>query len=217
ATSSLDAVKDKFKELGDKISGLIPTLNFGELVEGIGESLDQVVATVEEKVTKIKPIVNKVKFDMEELGQVISSSMERNLTDATTAFQSFGDAARNIIGQVLEALIQLTLVRPFVKGFLAIFGFPGLEHGGRLRANQPGIVGERGPELFVPDVSGQIIPNDRIRIGKGGEGGTRGDIRQEFNFPLVFPTQLEAFVRNVAGPAGRDAATQVLQARRGRF
>jgi hypothetical protein len=34
--------------------------------------------------------------------------------------------------------------------------------GGSVRANAPYIVGEKGPELFVPRVSGTIIPNDAL-------------------------------------------------------
>ena len=41
--------------------------------------------------------------------------------------------------------------------------FPKKEHGGPVSGGMPYIVGERGPELFVPNQSGQIIPN-----GAGG-------------------------------------------------
>jgi hypothetical protein len=35
----------------------------------------------------------------------------------------------------------------------------GMASGGSVNAGQPYIVGERGPELFVPDVSGEIVPD----------------------------------------------------------
>jgi len=38
-------------------------------------------------------------------------------------------------------------------------------NGGPVSANQPYIVGERGPELFVPSRSGSIVPNDRLGGG----------------------------------------------------
>lgn len=40
--------------------------------------------------------------------------------------------------------------------------------GGDIRAGQLAIVGERGPEVFVPGASGKIIPNDQL-----GGGGSR--------------------------------------------
>ena len=35
--------------------------------------------------------------------------------------------------------------------------------GGRPPTNQPSIVGERGPELFVPDTAGTVISNEQLR------------------------------------------------------
>jgi hypothetical protein len=37
--------------------------------------------------------------------------------------------------------------------------------GGNVTANVPYIVGERGPELFVPQISGTIVPNNKISTG----------------------------------------------------
>ena len=39
--------------------------------------------------------------------------------------------------------------------------------GGRPPPNRPSIVGERGPELFVPDTAGTIVPNEALGGGSG--------------------------------------------------
>jgi hypothetical protein len=39
--------------------------------------------------------------------------------------------------------------------------------GGPVSANTPYIVGERGPELFVPGTSGGIVPNNKLGMGGG--------------------------------------------------
>jgi hypothetical protein len=45
--------------------------------------------------------------------------------------------------------------------------------GGPVMGGSPYIVGERGPELFVPNVSGTIVPNHDLRSGGGsGVGGS---------------------------------------------
>jgi len=65
-------------------------------------------------------------------------------------------------------------------------GAPGRAMGGPVVANRAYTVGERGPELFIPNISGSIIPNHdlgnvpsmdktRFRAGgmaMGGGGGT---------------------------------------------
>ena len=46
----------------------------------------------------------------------------------------------------------------------------GRQHGGSVASQTPYMVGEKGPELFVPGSSGAIVPN--IRSGGGGGGST---------------------------------------------
>lgn len=46
-------------------------------------------------------------------------------------------------------------------------GLPGKATGGPVSGGRPYIIGERGPELFIPRGSGNIVPNDAM----GGSGG----------------------------------------------
>ena len=59
------------------------------------------------------------------------------------------------------------------------------QHGGPVEAFTPYIVGEAGPELFVPNAAGDIVPNDQIAFGNEvnnyyymtiNDAGSRGDI-----------------------------------------
>jgi len=67
---------------------------------------------------------------------------------------------------ILAGLLQLTglgTAKTFGGNFMNILGFA---DGGRPPVGRPSIVGERGPELFVPGSSGTIIPNHAL--GGGG-------------------------------------------------
>ncbi len=55
----------------------------------------------------------------------------------------------------------------------------GREHGGPLRKGQPAIVGEAGPELFVPNQSGMVIPNNMLQ---GGGTTTNSERSTTINF-----------------------------------
>jgi len=48
-----------------------------------------------------------------------------------------------------------------LSGGSSFFGFGGKQHGGAVSKGKPILVGERGPELFVPNSSGQIQQNAR--------------------------------------------------------
>ena len=71
---------------------------------------------------------------------------------------------------ILAGLLQLTglgTAKTFGGNFTKILGFA---DGGRPPVGRPSVVGERGPELFVPGSSGTIIPNHAL--GGGGAAAT---------------------------------------------
>lgn len=49
-------------------------------------------------------------------------------------------------------------------------GMSGFEDGGRPPVAEPSIVGEKGPEVFVPDQPGTIIPNDKVGMSYDQNG-----------------------------------------------
>ena len=212
AIAAVDIVKTKFGEIGGAIADFLPDLELADFsLENIGSQFDDLMAKfaamniAQGGVADAAATAAKDAADAwEDFGKTIRDSMEDNLTRALTNFNEFGNAARAILNEIFTGLVRLAIVKPF----LAFLGLPAFAHGGR-HPNAPFIAGERGPEVVFPDRAGTVIPNNEL--------GAMGGFRQEFNFPLVFPTQLEAFVRNVAGPAGRDGAVQLLRAMRGRF
>lgn len=58
--------------------------------------------------------------------------------------------------------------------------------GGPVTGHQPYIVGERGPELFVPGRSGRVISNDKLSAGGGG-----GSLSFNVNIGMYAGTPLE--------------------------
>jgi hypothetical protein len=56
-------------------------------------------------------------------------------------------------------------------------GLPGYASGGRPDPHDPAIIGENGPELWVPDRPGTIIPNDELYVpGLDDKGGSAPSI-----------------------------------------
>jgi hypothetical protein len=68
-----------------------------------------------------------------------------------------------------ETTITVTTVH---RSVYESVGLPGRAMGGPVTAEQAYVVGERGPEVFVPDVSGTIVPNHALPSpATGGLGG----------------------------------------------
>jgi len=121
-----------------------------------------------------------------EVGAKAFESVMGNMESAIDRFVKTGkigfkDLARSIIQDMLAMQMKAA-----ASGFLsslfgsmfgmksnpyqpaAVMGFAGYADGGSPAVGQPAIVGERGPEIFVPRTAGTIIPNHAL----GGMGGT---------------------------------------------
>ena len=88
------------------------------------------------------------RFGFEELKRVASAALEEIAAGAVRS-------AAGSIGGTGGALLNLASVA---------LGLPGRATGGPVAPGRGYVVGERGPELFVPTASGQVVPN-------GGGGG----------------------------------------------
>jgi hypothetical protein len=140
---------------------------------------------------KQKDEADELKDKFDQIGEAIETSIKDNLRDAITGAQSFGQAMTNVLNRIRDKIIDAQLDR-LVGGFSDAFsagarggqrkgigGFLGgllgglfRENGGPVKANQPYIVGERQPELFVPRTSGTILPS----VPTGGGGTTNNMI-----------------------------------------
>ena len=97
-------------------------------------------------------------------------------------------AAQKKLNRELKTEIALRTVLAFFGGGGG-FGIPFLANGGRAPANQPVVVGERGPELFVPNTAGEVISNNEMTsMGGGGSGGGGDNINVTFNINTIDAT-----------------------------
>ena len=104
------------------------------------------------------------------LSNIISTDIGNGIKGLIRGTSTLGDLLSNVLNKLSDAFLNLAIFGNFgggsvTGGLLGLFGFA---NGGRPPVGRPSIVGERGPELFVPDRSGTIVPNHQL----GGMGGT---------------------------------------------
>jgi hypothetical protein len=161
----------------------------------------KVAATIDKStVDSLKKVVELNNFIGDQIKNVVGSAIN-SLFDALkrgeNAFKAFGNAAINALLGVIEKLLAtaataaiLSFIFPvtgvggavgFQNIFSSLLGFRA--NGGPVSGNSPYIVGERGPELFVPSVSGRVVPNNQMvsfngrssfATGGGGRSIVRG-------------------------------------------
>jgi len=141
--------------------------------EGATEAIKNFNKANDDVRTKMKEITTNT------LGQFSDA-----LTKAVMGTGSLKDAFKNMIKNMIAQLIQFYIIDRLTGGIAsALFGVkklasgggggggvsaPGKAIGGPVQAGQSYMVGERGPEMFVPNQSGSIVPNDKM----GGNGIT---------------------------------------------
>jgi phage-related minor tail protein len=103
----------------------------------------------------------------------IKSSFENftnGMEDALVKFVQTGKLSFNdLANSIIADLARIAVKKAIVAIGTSLFGFAA---GGPVMAGTPIIVGERGPEMFVPKTAGKIVPNNQL--GGGGTGSSGG-------------------------------------------
>jgi Lambda phage tail tape-measure protein (Tape_meas_lam_C) len=105
---------------------------------------------------------------MESAERRMSSALERFVRTGKFNFDSLRQLALGVLADIAAASVRNSLGQIFGGGgggggllgsilsTIPILGLPGRAMGGTVSANKPYLVGERGPELFVPEGAGQV-------------------------------------------------------------
>jgi len=109
-------------------------------------------------------------------------------------FRGFAESIKQVIEQFItlaavSGILALLGIGTFRTNFAALSGISGRASGGPVSGNTPYLVGERGPELFVPAVSGSIVPNNSVGgfFGGGmGSGGGRSSVLRGQDILLAY-------------------------------
>lgn len=118
---------------------------------------------------------NKTIPAMSQLAQISNdagSLIAQGFEDAILSGQKLGEVVRSLGRDLLRLVFQKTITNPLAEGISAALKIPFKAMGGPVSSGSPYVVGEKGPELFVPHASGTIVPNHKM--GSSGGGGSGG-------------------------------------------
>lgn len=123
---------------------------------GLGDTLSALVAGNRDAGEQIKAIWANVFADMSR--RLFDFAMDELWRSIAGNLRGIGGAAGNDSMEGGKSGLGGFLGTAF--GFIG--GLLGFAEGGRPPVGVPSVVGERGPELFVPDVAGTIVPNKAL-------------------------------------------------------
>jgi len=213
----LNDVKTPAEQVTEKIQRLnaeLILIGKGGESEFTPEQLAEAIKRLGEEMTPLEKKTKKVKEKTDELAKTMKEhlleAVVENINAFTTDFvnalmngesalESFKDFAKKMISQIIAQFLQLQVVNKIVNTLTTAFGgSPTTDAatdvgatGGRLHRGRMTLVGEQGPELFIPNSGGTLMnaQNTRGALGGGGavvvnqninlSAGVAGTVRQE--------------------------------------
>jgi hypothetical protein len=199
-TRSADQTNDAFEQLARRYADLEKRFQGGRIT---GEVMERA------KLDAWDDYLEKARTVSEET-QGLTNSLLSSIRDAVDGYareitdiffdttKSIGDMFRDLLEQIARMMVQRTIVEPFLNAITAGIGTlgGGLKEidmsklpkrramGGPVFGGEPYLVGEQGPELFMPRSGGTIIPN----------AGAAGTLAITFNVNSLDPRTAAAVI-----------------------
>jgi hypothetical protein len=139
------------------------------------EQLLELLPRIQAREEKINALVKEQNRLFDDAGQILATGFE----DAILSGQKLSEVVRSLGQDLVRLIFSQLITQPLATGIggaiAGAFGFRAM--GGPVNSGSPYIVGEKGPELFVPRSSGSIVPNGAM----GGSGGGSGGVTVNYN------------------------------------
>ena len=132
----------------------------------IGKRLEEIKRSVDPAILAVESL-NSV-FD--NMGRAIDNFVD-------TGKFKFGEFARSIVADIAKIALKAAATKILTSVFGGIFGRAA---GGPVMANKPYVVGEQGPELFVPNSAGSIMTNASLNKNAGGDSGMGATVNNTY-------------------------------------
>lgn len=215
--ASADAVAELVKEL-ERLQQLP-----GQQVEK-ARGLAEKTNVEDQAAQKLKDQAEQLKALYTDIGMTIKSGVVDAIQGAVDGTKSLGEVAANVLNNIANKILDVAIN-------MALFGamsgtgtgggllgglFKPRALGGPVSAGTPYMVGERGPELFMPSRGGSIIPNNALGGGStsvvvnvdASGSSVQGDQAQAKQLGVAVSAAVQAELVKQQRPGGLLAGTR---------
>ena len=222
---------EKLQETVDMIMGMKGVVDKDGALFFTDEELQRmkefVEAEVPEEMKEVATMSEHMQDAIANAAHAFTNDFVNSLLEGESALESFQDFSKKLVSQIIATFLQLAVVNTILNSIFGegtfdtlTFGDGGMKvkkadrtdaSGGAAFVNQATIVGERGPELFVPHSNGVIMNNMNTQNALGG-GGTPVVVNQSINFATGVVPTVRAEVQNMLPQIADVAKGAVLEA-----
>jgi len=160
-----EAIKNKAEEMG---------LVFKDLEEGQQKRIEDAVK-INRDLKEQAENAKAVRDAFESIAQSIGTDIKDGIAGLIKGTSTLGDLLNNVADKFLDMALNQALFGDILGssgkkggGILGFLSGGKLAKGGTAAGGKSFLVGEKGPELFVPRSTGTVVPNNKL----GGGGGT---------------------------------------------
>ena len=140
-----------------------------QLKEQESDTLEDQLSLLDLKIQKQQAIIANSKAMLDparQLSQIIAQDIGSGIKGLIKGTETLNNVLKNVLNKLADAALNMAIFGnvggQFERGGGGILGSIFKADGGRVRGGSSYIVGERGPELFSPGVSGMITPNNAL-------------------------------------------------------
>lgn len=210
----VDVLNDSLSRANDLYKQNFISLDqYMTLIEQANEAYDSTVIKTDRATNALRQYADAaqdVKRSLQDAAMNGVKRLEDSLTSVFMGTMSVKDAFRSMALSIVEDLIRIQIQRSITGPIADALSGMFRAQGGSVTVGQPYVVGEKGPELFVPSSSGSIVPNNKMG---GGNGGGTVVINQSLNFALGVQQTVRAEVMNMLPQITNAAKSAVADAR----
>jgi len=193
----LDKPFESYQNLQDELNNLITidVFSYFKRIKQAGEETGTAVTTV---------------ADM--IGDKFGDAFMSMVDGTKKAKDAFRTMAADIIKELYRVFVvkQITgfITNAITSAFPSFGGTPMKAIGGPVQRGNPYVVGERGPELFVPSRTGSIVPNDKMT------GGGQVVVNQTINVSTGVQQTVRTEIKSLMPQIAESAKAAVADAKR---
>ena len=213
----LESTKNPAVELTEQIALLKSAM--GGLNGPAREQAVEALAQLEEKLKETEPMYASFKSSVQTMASSVSNAFADMLANGKLNMDSLKDIFRSFVKTMIAKAIEL-----FVINRILSMIFPGAymttsagafvprASGGAMSARQPYLVGERGPELVVPNSASTVMNSNNTRSALGGGGDTT--IVQNINISTGVQQTVRSEIRSLMPEIANTAKAAVVDTKR---
>ena len=214
--SVLEASGQRTKEYTEEQNNLNQALALGIITQQQYQNEMELIKQKQFEATETGKIATEA---IAKTSEALSNSITDQIMGMGEGMKSFKDSlkgiARDIIAQFIKMQIQAAITKAAMSfmgggggGSIASF-FGGKAGGGFVQSNKPVLVGERGPELFVPSTAGNVMTNNRSRQASGGSG----TVNQTLNFDVGVAQTVRSEILSLMPTIKQESITAMVDAK----